>query len=78
VPPAISLALHRTRAWWLIGAIMLGAAAYLALAHRGSDPDALFPDFEGIARTLAAAVLAVYAAVVLAITYLARAPRAPR
>jgi hypothetical protein len=81
VPPAISLALYRTRVWWLVGALMFGAALYLIVrgdGHPADDEWAVFPDFEGFTRAFAAVAIAIYAAVVLAITYLARAPREPR
>ena len=80
VPLAISLALYRTRAWWLAGLLVIAAAAYLVFTGNGGSPAddewAAFPDFAGMARDGAAAVLAVWGAIVLAITHLAR--RGPR
>ncbi len=77
LPLAISLALHRTRAWWLAGALVIAAAAYLVFTGNGGVDDADswalgLPDFAGMARDGAAAVLAVWGAIVLAITHLAR------
>ena len=70
VPPGVSLAMYRTRVWWLVGALMIGAAAW-TMIWRGADDDA-FVDLEGVVRVFAAAALAIYGGVILAVTHLTR------
>ena len=75
VPLAISLALYRTPLWWLAGALVLAAAVYVAMpafAATSDDDWMPFADFARFSHEIAAAALALWAAIVLAITHLAR------
>jgi len=69
-PVVIVLALHRTRLWWLGGAVLYVVAATFWLLVRPHDDDGLFPSFDQFFYDVATFGMAVYGTVVLGISTL--------
>ena len=69
-PVVMALALHRTRLWWLGGAVLYVVAAAFWLFVRPHDDGGLFPDFDQFLYDVATFGMAVYGTVVLGISTL--------